>query len=129
MQPRGDRHTGIMISVYPRRKSRATPEIVASILDVFLEGTKKTKIMYKANLTTRSLHKYLESLVRLGLLEKTESYRTTEKGRTYLELFRCMENLAGEFNVSQPVIESHLMSGSSLGRPKSPSRLAVTQSP
>jgi predicted transcriptional regulator len=83
-----------------------TPEIVASILEVCLEETKKTKIMYRAHLTTRSLHTYLESLIRLGLLEETGSYRTTEKGRVYLELFRCIASLAGECSDSKPAVES-----------------------
>lgn len=117
IQRPSDGRKGRIISVYPRRKSRVTPEIVASILEVCLEKTRKTMIMYKASLTTRSLHRYLESLVSLGLLEKTDSYWTTEKGRDYLELYRRMQDLLEEFNPLLPAIEPRSISCGTNERP------------
>lgn len=63
-------------------------EVIASMLEVCLEGTKKTHIMYRANISNDPLNSYLELLIDSGMLEKNELYRTTVKGRIYLEHFR-----------------------------------------
>lgn len=70
--------------------------MMASILEVCLEGTKKTHIMYRANISSDSLGDYLELLVSLDMLEKSEMYRTTVKGRIYLEHFKGILLLLGK---------------------------------
>ena len=79
-----------------QRRNRGTIEMMASILEVCLEGTKKTHIMYRANISSDSLGDYLELLIGLGMLEKSEMYRTSVKGRIYLEHFRGILLLLGK---------------------------------
>jgi predicted transcriptional regulator len=81
---------------YDLRRNRGMLEMIASILTTCLEGTKKTHIMYKANLTSTSLNEYLEFLLKNGLLERSELYRTTTKGRMYLEHFKEILTLLGK---------------------------------
>lgn len=71
-------------------------EVMASILEVCLEGTKKTHVLYRANMSSDSLNSYLELLIRQGMLEKSELYRTTVKGRIFLEHFRGILILFGK---------------------------------
>lgn len=96
-------HTKLLFSVFPRRKSRGMVEIMACILETCLEGTKKTQIMYRANLTSRSINRYLELLVEQGMLEKLEMYRTTVKGRRYLEYFEGILNLLGKCDADDEI--------------------------
>lgn len=70
--------------------------MMASILEVCLEGTKKTHILYRANISSDPLNEYLELLVSSGMLEKSELYRTTIKGRIYLEHFKGILFLLGK---------------------------------
>jgi len=79
-----------------QRKNRGTIEMMASILEVCLESTKKTHILYRANISSDPLNEYLEFLVKSGMLEKTELYRTTVKGRIYLEHFKGILSLLGK---------------------------------
>jgi predicted transcriptional regulator len=90
-----------LLSVYRRQKSRGMVEIMASILLCCLEGTKKTRIMCRANLTTRSINGYLQILVDRGMLEKSDLYRTTVQGRLYLEYFNGMLTLLGKSSASR----------------------------
>lgn len=85
-----------LLSAYQRQKSRGMVEIMASILLCCLEGTKKTQIMYRANLTTRCINGYLKILMDRGMLEKSDLYRTTVQGRLYLEYFNSMLVLLGK---------------------------------
>ncbi len=71
-------------------------EMLASILEVCLEGTKKTHIMYRANISSDPLNTYLGFLIEHGMLEKSELYRTTVKGRIYLEHFKGILILFGK---------------------------------
>ena len=89
-----------LVSAYRRQKSRGMVEIIASILLCCLEGTKKTQIMYRANLTTRSINGYLKILQDQGMLEKSDLYRTTVQGRLYLEYFNGMLVLLGKRSVA-----------------------------
>jgi predicted transcriptional regulator len=79
-----------------QRRNRGTIEMMASILEVCLEGTKKTHILYRANISSDPLNEYLELLVKSGMLEKSELYRTTVKGRIYLEHFKGILHLLGK---------------------------------
>jgi len=80
------------------RKRRDRLHIMAEILEVALEGTLKTQIMYKANLSFAQLHEYLRLLLDLKLLELVENtdkkvYKTTSKGVRYLESYRKIREL------------------------------------
>ena len=80
-------------------KYRSRTEITNQILEAANEGISKTKIMYKAYLSSAQLQGYLTALMASNLLEfsSTESkYRTTGKGREFLKAFEAMSNITGE---------------------------------
>jgi len=71
---------------------------MAEILEIALEGTLKTQVMYKANLSFAQLNEYLRLLLDLRLLTlvgNTEKnvYKTTSKGVRYLESYRKIRDL------------------------------------
>lgn len=64
---------------------RSEMEIIANILDIARKGVKKTKILYKANLSYVQLKNYVSFLLEKGLLKKVENeYSTTKKGTLFL---------------------------------------------
>jgi predicted transcriptional regulator len=71
---------------------------MAEILEVAREGTLKTQIMYRANLSFAQLNEYLSLLLELNLLEAVETnekmiYKTTERGLRYLQNYREIREL------------------------------------
>lgn len=86
---------GIMDGVkhkYKVRRSRM--DIIADILSVAMEETKKTQIVYKANLNFRRVEGYLHYLLDRGLIENTDGgYKTTEKGKEFLSDYQKMKRL------------------------------------
>jgi len=71
---------------------------MAEILEVAREGTLKTQIMYRANLSFAQLNEYLALLLELDLLEAIEEaektlYKTTNKGLRYLQSYREIREL------------------------------------
>lgn len=78
-----------------RRGARGTIDIIADILALCSTWNKKTKIMYKANLSHQMLKFYLWHLVELNLLEESQEtkFRTTEKGKAFLSHYRQMTKL------------------------------------
>ena len=69
-------------------KYRRRFEIIADILRVAGQGSKKTKIMYFANLSYLLLKKYLDDTLRVGFLRfNGERYEVTERGQAFLERF------------------------------------------
>ena len=79
-----------------RRRDRLY--IMAEILEVALEGTLKTQVMYKANLSFAQLNQYLRLLLDLDLLEVKKSvektfYKTTTKGMRFLESYKQIRSL------------------------------------
>jgi predicted transcriptional regulator len=71
---------------------------MAEILEVAREGTLKTQIMYRANLSFAQLNEYLNLLLDLRLLEVTEAvdktiYKTTGKGLRFLQNYREIREL------------------------------------
>lgn len=65
--------------------------IMLKILDIANEPVKKTHILYSAGINFYQLSRYLNFLLKLGLLEELQEphvgFRTTEKGRACLKLF------------------------------------------
>ena len=81
-----------------QRKRRDRLYIIAEILEIAKDGTLKTQIMYKANLSFSQLNEYLNFLVSLNLLECKQAggktfYKTTEKGIKYLDNYKEMLQL------------------------------------
>jgi predicted transcriptional regulator len=64
--------------------------ILAEILEISKEGILKTQIMYRANLSFTQLNDYLNFMLNLDLIAKTnhgskEIYIITEKGLNFLQ--------------------------------------------
>jgi len=79
-------------------KRRDRLYIIAEILVIAKEGTLKTQIMYRANLSFAQLNEYLSFLLQIGLLEKIAKegktiYRATPKGIKYLENYEEIASL------------------------------------
>jgi predicted transcriptional regulator len=72
--------------------------ILAEIMETTRESQLKTRIMYKANLSFSQVNEYLSFLTRMGFIrlhvEKGKKlYKTTTKGRLYIENYMEMSNL------------------------------------
>ena len=71
-------------------KRRDKLGIVSEILEIAKEGTLKTQIMYKANLSFTQLNDYLNFMLKTTLLTKFPArgktmYAATEKGLDFLQ--------------------------------------------
>jgi predicted transcriptional regulator len=71
-------------------KRRDKLSIIAEILEIAKDGTLKTQIMYKANLSFAQLNDYLKFMLKVGLLNKLRAngknvYVATEKGIDFLQ--------------------------------------------
>jgi predicted transcriptional regulator len=71
-------------------KRRDKISIIAEILEIAKEGTLKTQIMYKANLSFAQLNDYLTFMLKIKLIQKIseqskEIYIATEKGLDFLQ--------------------------------------------
>ena len=79
--------------------NRSRHEIYASILKSAagnMEGTRITKIMYDSFLSYTMISRNLKELVGSGLLinePEITSYKITDKGLRFVELFENMNNL------------------------------------
>jgi len=72
--------------------------IIAEILEIAKEGTLKTQIMYRANLSFTQLNGYLNFMLKINLLEKIlqndkETYKATDKGMEFLQRYREITEL------------------------------------
>ena len=79
-----------------RRRDRLY--IMAQILEITKDGSLKTQIMYKANLSFSQLKEYLSLLIEMKLLETTVNanktvYRMTRKGSEYLRNYKQITDL------------------------------------
>ena len=77
-------------------KHRSRTEITAMILDTANKETTKTKIMYNAYLSYNQVKEYISILLENNLLEYLEgvrTFRTTEKGLSFLKMHREMGEL------------------------------------
>ena len=63
--------------------------IIAAILEAANSGSKRTRIMFSANLSFKLLEKYLDLVASLGLVETDGSiYLLTERGHEFLRRYR-----------------------------------------
>ncbi|MEM3642095.1 MAG: winged helix-turn-helix domain-containing protein [Candidatus Bathyarchaeia archaeon] len=73
------------------RHRRGEIQILMDILTLSLKGVKATHLMYKANLSYSTLHRYLSAALKQGLIKKicvddgSIMYCITEKGKLLLE--------------------------------------------
>lgn len=82
----------------PSAKRRDKLFIMAEILEIAKEGSLKTQIMYRANLSFTQLNDYLNFMLRISLLEKIfendrETYRATDKGVDFMQRYREITEL------------------------------------
>lgn len=74
------------------RRRRGRFFIMAEVLTIAKEGSPKTRIMYKANMSFAQINEYLSLLVDLNLLQAVENhkrttYKTTDKGLQFLQSY------------------------------------------
>lgn len=84
----------------PSSKRRDKLYIIAEVLEIARDGTLKTQIMYKANLSFTQLNEYLSFMLRIGLLEMVninskDGYRASDKGLDFLQRYHEISELLG----------------------------------
>lgn len=90
-------------------KRRDKLSIIAEILEISKEGTLKTQIMYKANLSFAQLNDYLKFMLKTSLLNKFRAngkdvYTATEKGVDFMQRhFELTELLKDEETVKNSI--------------------------
>ncbi|MGQ9460649.1 MAG: winged helix-turn-helix domain-containing protein [Candidatus Bathyarchaeaceae archaeon] len=83
------------------RRRRDRLYIISEILTIAKDGSLKTQIMYRANLSFAQLNEYLSFLLKIKLLKIiTENertiYKTTTRGIKYLENYDKITGLLSE---------------------------------
>ena len=84
-----------------RTRKRSDTDIMASILNEAHKGSRKTRIMYRCNLSHRQLQVYLELLLGMGFLVSRSGkdsselglFKTTAKGLKFLDAYRTLKAL------------------------------------
>lgn len=69
-------------------------DIILRILEIGESPVKKTHILYKAGINFYQLSRYLDLLLKIGMMEQINepyaAFRTTEKGRIMMNLFSAI---------------------------------------
>ena len=96
-------------------------DIIADILNVAMEGAKKTQIMYRANLSYKVFTKYLTEVMEACLLRFEHGkrcYVLTSKGREFLNRYkeysrrnRHVERQLNDVEVKKKALEELCSSG------------------
>ncbi len=81
--------------------NRGWVEIIEMILEICESGALKTHIMYKCNLNSKQIALYVQFLENNKLLEshidfpysKRPIYRTTERGKKYIDAYKQLESI------------------------------------
>lgn len=78
-------------------RRRSTIGVITDILEASLYGINKTNLIYKTNLNSKRIKKYLGFLISKSFLvtnkDNGKKYKTTEKGRDLLELLKEVESM------------------------------------
>jgi predicted transcriptional regulator len=85
-----------ILQVRGNRRDRLA--IISVMLSYAAKGVGKTELMYKVGLSSAQLDKYIPVLVKSDLLEvsnhtKRAQYKTTNKGRSFLDIFETLVRL------------------------------------
>ncbi len=88
-------------TIIDTKKRRDKISIIAEILEIAKDGTLKTQIMYKANLSFAQLSEYLKFMINANLLNQTfennkEVYFATSKGMDFLKQYYDLSALLNE---------------------------------
>ncbi|AIZ11391.1 hypothetical protein AVU39_gp57 [Sulfolobus monocaudavirus SMV2] len=98
-----------MSQVKLRRKKRSKYEIIQNVLDQCQNGSRKTWVMYRANLSYDLTDNYLKELMKLGLVESKDGlYYITEKGKQLLELLKVWMQKKSELDDVAKLIREYL---------------------
>lgn len=94
------------------KRGRDKLYIIAEILEITKDGSLKTQVMYRANLSFAQLKEYLDFLLKIDLVKKVEVsgrdvYQATEKGLDFLQRYR---EIRGLLRLDKPVSEETSMS-------------------
>ncbi|MFX0203988.1 MAG: winged helix-turn-helix domain-containing protein [Candidatus Hodarchaeota archaeon] len=81
-------------------KHRKPSKIMADMLSIVEFHTKKTRIMYGANMSYTLLIKYLNDAIRCNLIKDNDGkgFELTDKGREYLKHYRDYISLQNQTN-------------------------------
>ncbi len=80
------------------RGKRDKYEIIYDIMEICKNGTKKTRLMYGANLSYQLQRRYVEELMNKGLIARQEDmYYLTKRGTEFLETLRRYREKKKEF--------------------------------
>jgi predicted transcriptional regulator len=82
-------------------RKRSDIDIMANILSAAKKDAKKTRIMYRCNLSHNQLQVYLQILLEMGLLAshpkkegaKLNYFKTTSKGFKFLDAYCALKSL------------------------------------
>jgi predicted transcriptional regulator len=108
-------------------KYRNRLDVIADMLSVasHKEGAKKTKIMYLANLSWNLLTRYLDDVLKTGLMsfENSNCYVLTEKGKLFLEKYseyskrhRKVEKQSKIIDSEKMILENMVFNGSEVDK-------------
>jgi predicted transcriptional regulator len=91
-----------------KQTKRSKFETMYTILRLCTQTTKKTHIMYKANLSHQQLEKYLSAVTQADLLILADGgYLTTTKGRFFVDKFRELADVVEDGKISGANVYSH----------------------
>ena len=77
------------MSMVTTRKKRTRYQIMYDLLSAAADGEKKTRIMYRSNLSYSGVNKYFKKLIENGILEERNNlYFLTEKGLLFYDLLQ-----------------------------------------
>jgi predicted transcriptional regulator len=78
-------------------KYRSNIEVISKMLQVANSGhATKTEIMYQAFLGYHQMKKHLDLLTKRDLLhydEDTQTFKTTDRGRSFLQIYKQMDGM------------------------------------
>jgi predicted transcriptional regulator len=86
------------LSLQAKENRRDKLVIISAMLSSAAKGVCKTELMYKVGLSSAQLDRYVPVLLRSELLEisnhsRKSVYRTTDKGRSFLDVFDTLVKL------------------------------------
>jgi len=92
-----------------RRSKRSRYEIIHDVLDQCQTPSRKTWVMYKANLSYDLVGKYLDDLKTKGYVDTTDGlYHVTEKGKELLEILRAWKQKKTELDEITKKVQEYL---------------------
>lgn len=89
-----------------RNKHRSHLQIIADILFVARAGSKKTHIMYGANLSYMLTQRYLKYTIESGLIwHNSGIYTLTQKGKEFLKKYKEYSQYRKEISSQEEVLK------------------------